>query len=364
MTLRRFLLAAAVSVGVAVSPAATSFAASLHPAGFADHEVQCAGKDGWSNPAPPIRIFGNVYDVGTCGITAVLVVGNQGAILIDGATAEAAPMIASNIERLGLRLSDVKLLLSSHEHADHAGGLSELKRRTGAQMFATAAARSSLESGVMAANDPQRDGERPPFPGVRVDRPVHDGEVVRLGSLRLNAHETPGHAPGGTSWSWRSCDGRVCHDLVFADSLSAVSADNYRFSDHAERVAALRSSFATVARLRCDLVITPHPSAVICTVDLPARPRSSTRAPASIWQSRARPSSANDCRKNEPTVESFSRCSPPGQLRLVVYKQPCGRRDPQTVAPSGLGPPCKPIGCCEYPASLALIAASKRTPPV
>ncbi|SFP45179.1 subclass B3 metallo-beta-lactamase [Sphingomonas rubra] len=261
MPLRHFLLAAAVSVGVAASVVAMRPGAPLHPASFAAHAAQCAGKDGWSDPAPPVRIFGNVYDVGTCGITVVLVVGDRGAMLIDGAAANAAPMIALNIERLGLRLSDVKLLLSSHEHADHAGGLNELKRRTGGQMVATTAARRSLESGVMAANDPQRDGDRPAFPGVRVDRVVRDGEVVRLGSLRLTAHATPGHAPGGTSWSWRSCEGRVCHDLVFADSLSAVSTDGYRFSDHGERVAALKASFATVARLRCDLVVTPHPSA-------------------------------------------------------------------------------------------------------
>ena len=261
MPRRHLSITAAVGVAVAASAAAMPPAASLHPASFAAHAAQCAGKDGWSDPAPPVRIFGNVYDVGTCGITVVLVTGDQGAILIDGATAEAAPVIASNIERLGVRLSDVKLLLSSHEHADHAGGLSELKRRTGAQTLAIAAARSSLESGVMAANDPQRDGDRPAFPGVRVNRIFHDGEVVRLGSLRLTAHATPGHAPGGTSWSWRSCQDRICHDLVFADSLSAVSTDRYRFSDHAERVAALKASFVTVAGLRCDLVVTPHPSA-------------------------------------------------------------------------------------------------------
>ena len=113
----------------------------------------------------------------------------------------------------------------------------------------------------MATNDPQRDDDRPAFPSVRVDRLIHDGEVVRLGSLRLTAHAAPGHAPSGTSWSWLPCENRVCHDLVFANSLSAVSIDHYRFSGHAGRVAALRASFATVAELRCDLVITPHPSA-------------------------------------------------------------------------------------------------------
>ena len=261
MPLRNLLLAAFILVGTAAVATATPPVASLHPASLAAHEAQCAGKDGWSDPAPPVRIFANVYDVGTCGIVVVLVAGDGGAVVIDGATAEAAPMIAANIERLGLRLSDVKLLLSSHEHADHAGGLNELRRRTGATMIATHAASRSLESGVMAADDPQREGDRPSFPGVRVDRILHDGEIVRLGSLRLSAHPTPGHAPGGTSWSWRSCEGRVCHDLVYADSLSAVSAEGYRFSDHPARVAALRASFATITGLRCDLVITPHPSA-------------------------------------------------------------------------------------------------------
>ena len=208
MALRNILVAMCIAATATFASAATPPLASLQPATFAAHEAQCAGKDGWSDPAPPVRIFGNVYDVGTCGIVVVLIVGDRGAVVIDGATADAAPMIATNIERLGLRLSDVKLLLSSHEHADHAGGLRELRQRTGAKMLAIAAARSSLTSGVMAADDPQRNGDRPGFAGVTVDRLLHDGEVVRLGSLQLTAHATPGHAPGGTSWSWRVMPGR------------------------------------------------------------------------------------------------------------------------------------------------------------
>ncbi len=257
--MRGMLAVAVLWSGVAAALPAP--AARLHPVDVAIHQARCAGRDGWSDPAPPVRIFANVYDVGTCGITVLLVVGDRGAILIDGATAAAAPAIAANIRRLGVPLSAVKLLLSSHEHADHAGGLRGLQRRTGARMVAIAAARAPLERGVMAADDPQREGDRPSFPGVRVDRVIRDGAVVRLGGLRLTAHATPGHAPGGTSWSWRSCDAKACHDIVFADSLSAVSADGYRFSDHPARLRALRASFATVAGLRCDLVITPHPSA-------------------------------------------------------------------------------------------------------
>lgn len=247
--------AAAVCVPVSVR------AAPLRPAPFEAHQAQCAGKDGWSDPAPPVRIFGDTYDVGTCGITVVLVVGDRGAVLIDGGPVTAARLVAANIERLGLKLSDVKLILSTHEHRDHAGGLAELRRRTGATTAARAAERVSLESGIMAPDDPQRYNGAPTFPGVPVDRVLRDGEVVRLGALRLTAHATPGHAPGGTSWTWRSCEGAVCRAFVYADSLSAVSIDGYQFGRHPARIAALRASFTTVAALPCDIVVTPHPEA-------------------------------------------------------------------------------------------------------
>ena len=234
---------------------------AMRAASIAEHRARCAGKEGWSDPAPPIRIFGNVYDVGTCGIAVLLIAGSDGAIMIDGATAEAVPSILANVARLGFGPADVKLLLSTHEHLDHAGGLRDLRRRTGATMVATAAARAALESGVPAADDPQRDGDAPQFAGVRVGRVVRDGEIVSLGSLRLTAHATPGHAPGSTSWSWRSCAGRTCHDIVYADSVTAISNGPYRFTDHPAYVAAFRAGMARIARLRCDLIITPHPDA-------------------------------------------------------------------------------------------------------
>ncbi len=250
-------------IGWALALAAPASGASAAPgaASVAEHQAACAGRDGWSDPAPPIRVAPGVYDVGTCGIVVLLVVGDRGAVLIDGATAAAAPSIVANVERLGLRPTDVKFILSSHEHADHAGGFAALLRRTGATMVATAAARRALETGVPDATDPQRDGDRPAFAGVRVGRIVRDGEVLALGDLRLTAHATPGHAPGGTSWSWRSCEGVRCHRIVFADSVSAVSTDAYRFADHPRYVATFRRSLARIAALPCDLLVTPHPAA-------------------------------------------------------------------------------------------------------
>ena len=221
---------------------------------------QCQGRDGWSDPAPPAHIFANVYMVGTCGIVSLLVTSPKGHILIDGATAEAAPFIADNIRKLGFQPTDVKYLVSSHEHLDHVGGLAALKGITGARMLARAEARKSLETGISDPTDPQL-AILPPFAGIKVDQIVSDGETITLGPIKMTAIATPGHAPGGTSWTWKSCEGATCHQFVFADSLGAVSADGYRFTDHPAYVAVLRATMKRVAELKpCDVLIAPHPA--------------------------------------------------------------------------------------------------------
>lgn len=231
------------------------------PVGGPQLAAACAGRDGWSDPAPPARIIGNTYYVGTCGISAILIVDPEGHVLVDGATAEAAPLIVASIRRLGFDPRQVRYLLTSHEHVDHAGGLAILKRLTGARLVARAAARAGLESGSTDAADPQV-GTISDFEGVAVDRIVADGGTLRIGGVVITAHATPGHTAGGTSWSWRPCArAQACPTIVYADSLSAVGPDRYRFADHPARVAPFRTTFAKLTALRCDILITPHPSA-------------------------------------------------------------------------------------------------------
>lgn len=219
----------------------------------------CADRDGWSDAAPPARIFGTTYYVGTCGIAVLLVTGPEGHILIDGATAEAAPAILANIKALGFDPRDIKVIIGSHEHLDHMGGFAALKAATGASVRVRAPARPVLESGQPAADDPQF-GILAPMTPVAVDGIVADGEVVRVGALALTAVATPGHTDGGTSWVWRACDAAQCRNMAYVDSLTAVSRDGYRFTDHPARIERFRTSFARVAALRCDILITPHPA--------------------------------------------------------------------------------------------------------
>ena len=225
----------------------------------------CEDWDEWAKPAPPIQIIGNSWYVGTCGITAILVTGEEGHVLIDSGVPEAAPLVLANIRELGFDPADIRLILMSHEHFDHVGAHALLARETGAQIVASERAAAVLESGIVDADDPQAEAGHPPMEPVKVSRMVRDGETVKLGNLELTAHTTPGHTPGALSWTWMSCalpgEPPVCRRVAYVDSLSPVSADEYRFTDHRDTVAAFRTSIDKVRALPCDILMTPHPSA-------------------------------------------------------------------------------------------------------
>ena len=227
---------------------------------------RCGDSQDFNKPAPPVRIHANTYLVGSCGISSILIVGDQGDILIDGGTEEDADLIADNIRALGYRPEDIRFILTSHEHYDHVGGIAKLQRLSGATVVTSAAATKVISSGSPAADDPQF-GTLKTFPPAQPGRIVRDGDEVRLGNLMVTAIATPGHTAGAMSWRWISCDGGVCRTIVYADSLTPVSAANYRFSDHPAVVAAFRASLAKIAASPCEILLTPHPDAS----DLPHR---------------------------------------------------------------------------------------------
>ncbi len=225
----------------------------------------CKDRDGWSDAAPPARIHGNTYYVGTCGISVLLVTSAKGHVLVDGATDAAVPSILANIRTLGFNPRDIKFIVGSHEHLDHMGGFAALKAATGAKLLVSVTARTAVESGKTDAYDPQF-GLHPDMRPVPVDSiltydaepgMIITGDPTRV--MSLIPHPTPGHTSGGTSWTWQSCESAKCVDIAYVDSMTPVSADSYRFTDHPERVAPFRETFDRVAALKCDILITPHP---------------------------------------------------------------------------------------------------------
>jgi metallo-beta-lactamase class B len=220
----------------------------------------CRDWDDWNKAGPPFRVHGNTYYVGTCGITSLLIVGDHGDILIDGGPADAADLIAANIRRLGFKPGDVKILLHSHEHHDHVGGMARLKQLTGAKLYASPFAAKALARGSPNPEDPQFELHNT-FPATSVDQVLVGDPKVVLGALELDGIATPGHTPGALSWHWRSCEGSVCKAMVYADSLTSVSGDAYRFSDHPAYLVQFRNSLDRVAALECDILLSPHPAA-------------------------------------------------------------------------------------------------------
>jgi metallo-beta-lactamase class B len=224
---------------------------------------RCPACARWNETRAPFRIYGNTWFVGTQGLTSLLITSPQGHVLIDGGLPDSAPLILANIRALGFDPSDIRLILNSHTHYDHAGGIAALERASGARVAASEPSAPVLERGLPGPDDPQYDIALA-FPPVRDVERFQDGETLSVGPIRLTAHLTAGHTPGGTTWAWESCEGDRCLGLVYGDSQTPVSADNFRFTGsrtYPSAVADFERGFAILAKLRCDLLLTPHPGA-------------------------------------------------------------------------------------------------------
>jgi metallo-beta-lactamase class B len=255
--MEKLAMAIAAKLFAAAITLAMAGAATAH-----NGEIHCSNCKAWNVPQKPFNIYGNTWYVGTAELSALLVTSPEGHILLDGDLPQSAPLIEANIIALGFRMQDVKLILNSHENFDHAGGIARLQRASGATVVASVRGAKVLEDGVIGKDDPQFD----PVQVRRIEkvasvRAVTEGEVLRVGKLALTAHMTPGHAPGSTTWSWTSCENQRCLDVVYADSLNPSSADGFRFSDSAERVAQFKASIDKVAALKCDIIVAVHPGA-------------------------------------------------------------------------------------------------------
>jgi metallo-beta-lactamase class B len=210
----------------------------------------------WNRPAEPFRILDNVWYVGTAGLGAYLITSPGGHILVDGALEESAPQIEASIAKLGFRLADVKLLVNTHAHFDHAGGLARIKKDTGAKLVASAGDRPLLEGGFYPGAESEGSFA---FPKVAVDRVIKDGERVSAGAASLTAHLTPGHTPGCTSWSATVRDGGVERSVLIFCSATVAANRLVGKPSYPGIVEAYRHTFAIARTLAADVFLAPHP---------------------------------------------------------------------------------------------------------
>jgi metallo-beta-lactamase class B len=215
-----------------------------------------AQRDTWNKPTEPFHIAGNLYYVGTEGLASYLVATREGNILIDGALPDSVPQIEANIAKLGFKLSDVKIILNSHAHFDHSGGLAQLKKDTGAQLYAMEGDVSALEGGFYLGSESVKAMSAPP---VKVDKTLKDGAVVKLGEAALTANLTPGHTRGCTSWGMKLQEGGKSHDALIFCSATVAANRITPPVQYEGIVADYRKTFAKAKTLQVDIPLAPHP---------------------------------------------------------------------------------------------------------
>ncbi len=244
-----------VSLFYAVFLIAACGPAELKP----DAAAECDNCDSWNETQEAFRVYGNTWFVGTRGLSSLLIETDDGYVLIDGGLPQSAPKIVANIRQLGLNPEAISAILVSHAHFDHAGGIAALQRLSGADVYSSPAGLDALTSGELQPNDPQfsADAAAMGFPAIKNVHAVANGDVLSVGGVDITAVYTPGHTPGGMSWTWQSCALDNCYAIVYADSLTPVSAEGFRYSDGAADQ--LIASANSITELDCDILLTAHP---------------------------------------------------------------------------------------------------------
>ena len=207
-----------------------------------------------NDPVEPFKIADNLYYVGSSDIGIYLVKTPAGFILLDGGYDDTAPQVLANIRKLGFDPKQVKILINSHAHLDHAGGLAEIKRVTGAKLLSSRADAPSLEDG--GKSDP---AHLTGFPPVKVDGFVTDGQQVELGGVHITAHLTPGHTRGCTSWTLPVQVETKTLQALFVCSMSVLPQYRLVKNPTYPNIAAdYESTFAELKRLPCDIFLGSH----------------------------------------------------------------------------------------------------------
>lgn len=225
-----------------------------------DAAFECSNCERWNMPQEPFRLYGNTWYVGTAGLSSILIETASGLILIDGALPQSAAIIDANIRSAGFDPLQIAAIMVSHAHYDHAGGVAALQRLTGATVYTSVEAAKALRSGELQSDDPQYGygPENTSFAAINNVVVLADRETVTIDGVDVTAVYTPGHTPGSVSWSWESCVLGTCYDVVYADSLTAVSAEGYRFSAGPAANQIIESA-GVIAELNCDILLSPHP---------------------------------------------------------------------------------------------------------
>jgi metallo-beta-lactamase class B len=198
-----------------------------------------------SAPFPAHRIIGNVYYVGQADYAAYLITTPDGHILIDTTFESEVPLIRKSIEDLQFRFQDIKIVLITHAHRDHAGGAFRVKELTGAKLMVMDQDVEAVENGA------------PDMRAVKVNRVLHDKDEIQLGGVKIVAYRTPGHTPGNTTYVWKVNQNGKTSTVVVSGSLSS-SARTLAAPPTPTLIEDYLSTFRLLKSLPCDVFLSSH----------------------------------------------------------------------------------------------------------
>jgi metallo-beta-lactamase class B len=224
---------------------------------IASHAQTSDDRAAWNKPVEPFRIAGNIYYVGAADVTSYLITTPKGHILIDSGLPETVPQIIKNVTALGFKPGDIKIILNSHAHFDHAGGIAALKKLTRARFYASRKDAPLLEAGGLG--DPNY-GDRFPFEAVKPDKLLMDTQKVRLGGSTLTANVTAGHTPGCTTWTTTVKEKDRSLNVMFLCSVSSPGYNLVTNKAYPTIEADFRASFAWLKQAQVDVFLAAHGS--------------------------------------------------------------------------------------------------------
>ena len=208
-------------------------------------------------PVEPFRIIGNVYYVGASEVTSFLITTPKGHILVDAGFPDTASQIIKNIRTLGFKPEDIKLMVNTQAHFDHAGGFAEIKRLSDAKMIASPLDKILIEAG---GKGDFTWGDTLDYEPVKVDRVVRNGERVTLGGASLTAIFTPGHTKGCTAWEYSVTEKGRKYKVLFWGSASSPGYKFFDNKNYPNIVAEYEKTFAIMKTLKPDVFLASHGS--------------------------------------------------------------------------------------------------------
>jgi metallo-beta-lactamase class B len=216
--------------------------------------LSIAQKNDWDEPFPPHKIADGLYYVGSKGLSTYLITTPEGHILINSSFERTLPIIRGNVEKLGFKFSDVKILLASHAHNDHLEGHAQIKELTGAQVYVMQGDDQVVSSGG-AGQYLYKDRWKP----CKVDRVLKDGDTVNLGGTVLTAHLTPGHTRGNTTWTMTATDKGKKYNVVIIGSPNVNSGYQLVGNQAYPQIASdFARTFEVLKSLPCDIYLGAH----------------------------------------------------------------------------------------------------------